>query len=92
MKITTQILPRPSKFTRMKDDGLNARKMVRASLREFKLQSGKCSECGNGNVVAHHEDYSKPLEIVWLCKSHHSERHHELGWGNPKDGKALVNK
>ena len=26
-----------------------------------------CSELGE----RHHEDYSKPKEIVWLCKKHH---------------------
>jgi len=28
--------------------------------------------------VRHHEDYSKPLEIVWLCIKHHAERHREI--------------
>lgn len=35
--------------------------------------------CINCNVVksldAHHEDYNKPLEVVWLCKSCHKLLH-----------------
>ena len=26
----------------------------------------------------HHDDYTKPLEIMWLCLSHHAQRHAEL--------------
>ena len=25
----------------------------------------------------HHDDYSKPKEIIWLCKKHHEELHHK---------------
>lgn len=31
--------------------------------------------CGNIKVHAHHEDYSKPLEVEFLCSKHHKERH-----------------
>ncbi len=30
-----------------------------------------CSDCGETKVEAHHEDYSKPLDVEWLCKKHH---------------------
>lgn len=30
-----------------------------------------CGELGE----AHHPDYSKPLDVVWLCKKHHEEMH-----------------
>lgn len=33
-----------------------------------------CKICGE-KAHAHHEDYSKPLEIEWLCPIHHSELH-----------------
>lgn len=38
-----------------------------------------CEVCGIDEVEAHHEDYSKPLSVKWLCKRHHVARHRELG-------------
>jgi len=37
------------------------------------LVPGVCSVCSSLKVEAHHEDYSKPLEVIWLCKKHHAE-------------------
>ncbi len=37
-----------------------------------------CSECGDAKSHGHHEDYSKPLEVIWLCQKHHRRRHSEL--------------
>ncbi len=36
-----------------------------------------CSDCGAVDVVihGHHEDYSKPLEVIWLCVSCHMKLH-----------------
>jgi hypothetical protein len=28
--------------------------------------------------LAHHEDYDKPLEVVWLCQPCHKQRHKEI--------------
>jgi hypothetical protein len=30
-----------------------------------------CDVCGNPLGQGHHEDYSKPLELRWLCARHH---------------------
>ncbi len=43
------------------------------------LEPQPCEVCGSTvRVVAHHDDYSKPLEIRWLCRSHHGLLHAEL--------------
>jgi hypothetical protein len=34
---------------------------------------GGCS----GRLEAHHHDYSRPLDVRWLCVSHHQSRHHK---------------
>lgn len=49
-----------------------AHKVVFVELRAGRLKKGICF-CGNEKVEAHHEDYTKPLDIIWLCKKHHAE-------------------
>lgn len=39
------------------------------------LERQPCEVCGNPDVVAHHDDYTKPLEVRWLCRSHHAKFH-----------------
>lgn len=34
-----------------------------------------CEVCGEEKVDAHHDDYTKPLAIRWLCRRHHMELH-----------------
>ncbi len=38
-----------------------------------KLKKEACKVCGVDKVHAHHEDYNKPLEVIWLCPMHHYE-------------------
>lgn len=49
-----------------------AHKKVFVELRAGRMTKGKCF-CGETKVEAHHEDYSKPLDVIWLCKKHHIE-------------------
>lgn len=42
------------------------------------LKKQPCARCGSEKSQAHHEDYSKPLDVIWLCQKHHGERHREI--------------
>ena len=42
-----------------------------------KLEKQPCEVCGSLNTQAHHDNYSKPLEVRWLCQLHHSRIHME---------------
>lgn len=55
---------------------LKARNKVAMAMRIKTLTRKSCEICGARNVQAHHDDYSKPLEVRWLCHKHHVEVHH----------------
>lgn len=42
-----------------------------------KLVRKPCQECGTENSHAHHPDYSKPFDVLWLCAKHHYDIHHK---------------
>lgn len=47
-----------------------AHSLVRSAIRKGVLVKKPCF-CGETETDAHHEDYSKPLEVQWLCRRHH---------------------
>lgn len=61
-------------------DRYRARTAVTHAISDGWLSRAPCQVCGNTRVEAHHEDYSRPLDVVWLCPSCHARRHAELRW------------
>lgn len=64
-----------------------ARRAVTNAVRDGRLEKGKCERLGpdcKGRVEGHHEDYSRPLEVRWLCGHHHREVERE----EQEDGRA----
>lgn len=55
-----------------------AHNIVNNAIRDGFLVKKECERCGDKKSQAHHDDYSKPLDIVWLCSQHHHDRHKEL--------------
>lgn len=64
---------------------IRAKSKVRTAVQQGKLISHDvCEKCGGtSNVEAHHENYSEPLNVVWLCRSCHMKRHYEIGRDSP---------
>ena len=49
--------------------------VVKIAVRHGVLTPMPCRICKCIDVVAHHEDYSKPLEVLWYCRRHHARLH-----------------
>ena len=68
------IIERQKAYNLLHENKYTARLKVRNALRNGSLIKKPCEICGELKVEAHHDDYSKPLEVIWLCKRHHQER------------------
>lgn len=53
-----------------------ARHRTRKAIASGKLREVPCEVCGSAIVEAHHDDYSKPFDVRWLCRKHHFEHHY----------------
>lgn len=63
-----------AKKNRIKRNAHN--KVSRALLKGIIKRPVNCQQCGlEAKIEAHHDDYEKPLEVMWLCISCHNERH-----------------
>jgi hypothetical protein len=65
------------KYIKQNPEKRKAHHMVSNAIRSGKLLKQPCKICGE-KAHAHHEDYSKPLEVQWLCPTHHMRHHHKI--------------
>jgi hypothetical protein len=54
----------------------NARSYLHVYVKRGKIKKLPCEECQNSKSEGHHPDYSKPLQVIWLCKKHHRKKHY----------------
>lgn len=55
----------------------HARRLLRNAIRRGEVMPpGYCEDChGPGPLHGHHVDYDAPLDVVWLCRTCHGQRH-----------------
>ena len=68
----TPLLPRAVIMQRM-----NARFKLRRAVVSGRLTRQACERCGAPDTEAHHSDYSRPLDVQWLCPACHRAKHRE---------------
>lgn len=82
------------KYEKAHPEALRARQTLHNAVSRKKIIKPKaCSHCGKKcNPQGHHNDYSKPLEVIWLCHKCHCEEHKRWGpgsiWKRREDGHA----
>ncbi len=52
--------------------------LLHRAIRRGSISQQPCEVCGDTKSHAHHEDYSKPLDVNWLCRFHHMIEHINL--------------
>lgn len=79
-------------YKRLNSEAMRAHNAVARAIAKGEIcRSAECESCGSrykGTLQAHHDDYSKPLDVTFLCPSCHAERHRQLD----RLGKASVRK
>lgn len=77
-KLPHRVLERAARFERYKEQHPERRAAhiaVSNATRDGKLRKMDCAFCGSSETVAHHHDYSKPLDVTWLCTPCHQRFH-----------------
>jgi hypothetical protein len=68
---------RSRKYRKANQEKEYAHGVIKNLLKFGKIQRpDTCSKCGSSlNIIAHHPDYSKPKDIIWICQSCHLAIH-----------------
>lgn len=64
-----------AKYKKKNPVKIRAHDLLNLAIKCGKIKRGICVDCGDENTDGHHADYSKPLEVIWLCRIHHQQLH-----------------
>jgi hypothetical protein len=64
------------KYRKKYPEKVKAQQKLNREFRKGNIKRSPCYKCGEiYKVHAHHPNYCKPLEIIWVCSIHHKELH-----------------
>ena len=72
------------KYNKKYPERYKAVHQLNRAIRTGKLERKPCIVCENPKSQGHHQDYSKPLEVIWLCAKHHKAVHNNIKVGSNK--------
>lgn len=64
-----------------------AREIVKNAIKRGEMVRQPCKDCGKPNADAHHHDYTRPLEVEWLCRRCHGIEHRTSPQGRKAAGR-----
>jgi len=71
-----RITQRCQDYRKNNPEKYKAHTAVSNAIKRGQLIRQPCEVCGDEKSHAHHDDYSKPLNVKWLCALHHLRLHH----------------
>lgn len=69
---------RQKKYLEENQEKYQSHLAVQRAKRDGILKPEPCESCGSEKASAHHDDYTKPLEVRWLCHKCHMAWHSKL--------------
>lgn len=72
---SSQYADKRSQYNKLNPEKRAAHFAVRNAVLRGEIKQAPCMVCGDVRSEAHHEDYTKPLDVQWLCRLHHRQRH-----------------
>jgi pterin-4a-carbinolamine dehydratase len=75
MTKSIQELSRQQKWRKRNPKQYLAHLATQAALRHGVIERAPCSVCGAAKAEAHHPDYERPYDVIWLCRTHHKALH-----------------
>lgn len=75
--VSTNHVRYKNRFAEKNPEKVAAHRAVQRAIKTGALVRQPCEHCGAaGHTDGHHEDYTKPLAVIWLCVPCHNRHHH----------------
>ena len=63
------------KWKKNNQEKVKVQRLLQHAVKIGIIKRKPCIKCGNSKSQGHHENYLKPLRIIWLCALCHKHRH-----------------